>query len=204
MKSWKQYFIDLTIAVASKSKDPSRQVGCVIVGPDSEIRSTGFNGFPRGVRETSNFEHEVVDVDKDIQTQNTLYKCSCGKIIEDKYSDDINKVPAHFGDRDKVLSRRWDRPQKYQYVEHAERNAIYNAARMGVPLNGCIAFVSLAPCVGCSRALAQAGIVEVYGPAFPAADDITYTEYHFDIAQIILQEAGINYYGTEYAPEDTA
>ena len=34
------------------SKDPSTQVGAVVVGPDREIRSTGFNGLPRGIRDT--------------------------------------------------------------------------------------------------------------------------------------------------------
>lgn len=34
------------------SKDPSTKVGAVIVGPDREIRSTGFNGFPRGIADT--------------------------------------------------------------------------------------------------------------------------------------------------------
>lgn len=33
---------------ASKSKDRSTKVGAVIVGPDNEIRATGFNGYPRG------------------------------------------------------------------------------------------------------------------------------------------------------------
>lgn len=35
--------------VATASKDPSTQVGCVIVNPARQIVSTGFNGFPRGV-----------------------------------------------------------------------------------------------------------------------------------------------------------
>lgn len=35
--------------VSMKSKDPSTRVGAVIVGPNKEIRSTGFNGLPRGV-----------------------------------------------------------------------------------------------------------------------------------------------------------
>jgi dCMP deaminase len=35
------------------SKDPSTKVGAVIVGPDRELRSTGFNGFPRGIADTS-------------------------------------------------------------------------------------------------------------------------------------------------------
>ncbi len=38
-------------AVASLSKDPSTKVGALIVGPAGEIRSSGWNGFPRGVRD---------------------------------------------------------------------------------------------------------------------------------------------------------
>lgn len=46
---WDARFLDLARLLASWSKDPSTKVGCVVVGPDREIRSTGFNGFPRGV-----------------------------------------------------------------------------------------------------------------------------------------------------------
>lgn len=35
--------------VSMKSKDPSTRVGALIVGPDNEIRATGYNGLPRGV-----------------------------------------------------------------------------------------------------------------------------------------------------------
>lgn len=38
--------------VATKSKDPSTKVGAVVVGPDREIRSTGYNGLPRGIEDT--------------------------------------------------------------------------------------------------------------------------------------------------------
>ena len=31
------------------SKDPNAHVGAVIIGPDNEIRASGFNGFPRGI-----------------------------------------------------------------------------------------------------------------------------------------------------------
>lgn len=47
--SWDQYFMTLCYLVAMKSKDPSTRVGAVIVGPDNEIRSTGYNGLPRGI-----------------------------------------------------------------------------------------------------------------------------------------------------------
>lgn len=48
---WDKYFITMAYLVSMKSKDPSTRVGAVIVGPDHAIRSTGFNGFPRGVRD---------------------------------------------------------------------------------------------------------------------------------------------------------
>ena len=50
--NYDEYFISLAKVVASKSKDPSTKVGAVIVGPGREVRSTGYNGFPRRVKET--------------------------------------------------------------------------------------------------------------------------------------------------------
>ncbi|MEC8672013.1 MAG: CMP deaminase, partial [Candidatus Thermoplasmatota archaeon] len=47
MSKWDQRFLELAKQISTWSKDPSTQVGCVVVGPDREIRSTGFNGLPR-------------------------------------------------------------------------------------------------------------------------------------------------------------
>lgn len=60
-----------------------------------------------------------------------------------------------------ALPDRFMRPQKYVWIEHAERNAIYTAARNGVPLNGCRLYLNWFPCADCARAILQAGIVEV-------------------------------------------
>jgi dCMP deaminase len=49
---WDQHFLQLCLDHARMSKDPSTKVGAVIVGPDREIRSAGFNGFPRGIEDT--------------------------------------------------------------------------------------------------------------------------------------------------------
>lgn len=50
---WKDYFIEIARTTALRSKDPKRQVGCVIVDPVSKtIRSGGYNGMVRGVVET--------------------------------------------------------------------------------------------------------------------------------------------------------
>lgn len=46
-------------------------------------------------------------------------------------------------------------------VVHAEMNSILFAARHGLETNGCTLFVTNAPCFSCTRAIIQAGIVEV-------------------------------------------
>ena len=108
---WDLRFLHLASHISDWSKDPSTKVGCVVVGSDREIRSTGFNGFPRGIKDTS----ERLD----------------------------------------------DREQKYPLICHAEENAIMHAARIGVSLKDCTAYVTWPPCTRCARSLIQAGIVEV-------------------------------------------
>ena len=44
---WDERFLQLAETIASWSKDPSTQVGAVIVRPDKTIASIGFNGFPK-------------------------------------------------------------------------------------------------------------------------------------------------------------
>jgi dCMP deaminase len=50
MNKWDKRFIELANLIATWSKD-STQVGCVLIGPNREIISTGYNGFPSKVRE---------------------------------------------------------------------------------------------------------------------------------------------------------
>lgn len=52
-RKWDLRFLALARHIAGWSKDPSTQVGCVVVGADREIRSTGFNGLPRGLEDTT-------------------------------------------------------------------------------------------------------------------------------------------------------
>ena len=40
---WDARFIELARHISTWSKDPSTKVGCVVIGEDREIRSTGFN-----------------------------------------------------------------------------------------------------------------------------------------------------------------
>ena len=51
MSKWADRFMSLAEHVATWSKDPSTQVGCVIVDKKNRVVSIGFNGFPRGIKD---------------------------------------------------------------------------------------------------------------------------------------------------------
>jgi len=46
---WDKRFINLAREISTWSKDPSTQVGAVIVNDERRILATGYNGFPRGI-----------------------------------------------------------------------------------------------------------------------------------------------------------
>lgn len=50
--SWDEYFMIKAIVSAFRSKDPSTQVGCVIVDGNKHQISSGYNGFVSGIDET--------------------------------------------------------------------------------------------------------------------------------------------------------
>jgi dCMP deaminase len=133
--NWDEYFMKMCDLVASKSKDPSTKVGAVIVSEDNKIRSTGYNGFPRGCKD------------------------------DDRYNN---------------------RNLKYMLIEHAERNAIYNAE---MSLKNCKIYVnSLPPCCDCAKGIIQAGIKEVIIMDTPIPER---WEDECKIALFLLQECGV-------------
>jgi dCMP deaminase len=51
IQSWDHRFLGLAKLVGSWSKDPSTQVGAVIVDEDNRIVSVGYNGFPQKIED---------------------------------------------------------------------------------------------------------------------------------------------------------
>ena len=110
---------------------------------------------------------------------------------EDKeiVSTGYNSYPRGINDN---VSERQERPEKYHWFEHAERNAIYNAARVGVSTKGCSLYMShWFPCVECVRAIIQSGISTLYcEPLDEKASNINYNE-SFKRSIQMLNEAKI-------------
>jgi len=137
---WDQFFINMCVAFASKSKDPSTKVGAVIIDQDNIFRSGSWNGFPRGVND---YTH-----------------------------------------------RYYDKEVKYSMVVHAEANSICNAARVGIPLDGCSMYVyPLLPCNECTKLIIQVGIKEVIAINFDKSLEIW--KEKFKTSKTMLDEAGV-------------
>lgn len=139
MTDWDKRFLELALYISKWSKDPSTKIGTVIVGPDREIRSTGYNGLCRGLNDN--------------------------------------------------CPERNERPMKYKWYEHGERNAIYNCARMGVSTKGCTIYLLSLACTDCARAIIQAGITRVV--TTPPEYDNPRWGADIKIAKEMLDEAGI-------------
>lgn len=72
-----------------------------------------------------------------------------------------NGFPRGFPDDLENNIEYFEKPLKYNYTEHSERNAIFNAAREGIQLKGCTIFVNSTPCNDCARAIISSGIKHV-------------------------------------------
>jgi dCMP deaminase len=69
MDKWDLRFLRLAEETASWSKDPSTQVGCIIVDPDTNrIMGLGFNGFPRGM-----CDHKELYDDRETKYSRTIH-----------------------------------------------------------------------------------------------------------------------------------
>jgi dCMP deaminase len=53
LSKWDERYIDIAKRIAAWSKDPSRKIGAVAVGDKGQILSQGYNGFPRGILDSS-------------------------------------------------------------------------------------------------------------------------------------------------------
>jgi dCMP deaminase len=79
--------------------------------------------------------------------------------------------------------------EKYYWFEHAERNAIYNAARSGISTEGCRMYSTLFPCADCTRGIIQSGIAELNTFQPPEADE--FFQRSFEVARTMLNEASV-------------
>ena len=109
----------------------------------------------------------------------TDYFYNIAQQVKEKSKDERTKIGAVIVGKDKEIvstgynsfprgiddwkADRQERPEKYFWFEHAERNAIYNAARIGVSTKGCTMYLTCGiPCADCARGIINAGITRIF------------------------------------------
>jgi len=109
-------------------------------------------------------------------------------IVRDRIilSTGYNGFPRNINDD---IEERHHRPTKYDFSEHAERNAIYNAARIGNILEGSTLYCTFPPCVDCARAIIQSGIKVV----ITSKTDKTNWKSSQEKAEMLFKETLVKY-----------
>lgn len=100
---------------------------------------------------------------------------------------DINRFP----DGVEYTLDRWQRPEKYSFIEHAERNVCFAAAKSGISTNGLTMICPWAACAYCARCIIQCGIKELvtHQQAHDRSPD--FWRQQIIVALTMLDEAGV-------------
>ena len=96
-----------------------------------------------------------------------------------------NAFPA--GVRD--IEERHEGDGRFVWMEHAERHAIFEAARRGVATAGAHLTTTFFPCIDCARAIVDSGVACLDAPAPDFADAVWGAS--FEQSQAILREGGV-------------
>lgn len=142
--NWDKYFYNICVAAATKSPCLSRNIGAILV-KDHSIVSIGFNGPPRGIPHCGHDrfmkDNNLLERFRNQDVKHNVIKSTCPRQLLGYHSGThLELCPA----------------------QHAEINAISNAARLGVSIiNTTLYMNSVIPCKNCFGALINAGVVEI-------------------------------------------
>ena len=141
----------------------------------------------------TNWDQRFIDLAEYISTWSKDHNTKVGAVITNGHriiSVGYNGFPQGVNDD---IELRYERPQKYQWTEHAERNAIYTAARFGISVLGCTMYGFFPkggpPCPDCARAIIQSGIQEIVVKRIHSEHEMYKDIQHFSFT--MLEEAGI-------------
>jgi len=96
LSKWDQRYIDLAKQVSTWSKDPSRKIGAVAVGSKGQILAQGYNGFPRGILDsTERYDDREVKYKYVVHAEmNVIYNASFSGVSLDGSSLFVYGLPV--------------------------------------------------------------------------------------------------------------
>jgi dCMP deaminase len=110
-----------------------------------------------------NWDEYFINIAEHVKLKSKDIKTQIGVVIVGKDNEIVstgyNSFPRGINDN---VEERQERPEKYFWFEHAERNAIYNAARIGVSTLGTTMYMTCGiSCADCARAIINSGISKI-------------------------------------------
>jgi len=123
--------------------------------------------------------HLVATMSKDATQVGAVLTDQDGSVLLKAF----NGPPRDVEDR----PERRERPMKYLYSQHSERNLLNFAAKHGISTQNKVVFTTHYPCSQCAGSLIQAGIVCIV-----VGDGMTnMPKYEFEAAATMFREAGV-------------
>lgn len=95
-QKWDERYIAMAQQVGSWSKDPSTQVGAVAVSDKGQVLCTGYNGFPRGVKDTD-FRYNNRDIKYELivhAEMNAIYNATYNGVSLDGATMYVHGLPC--------------------------------------------------------------------------------------------------------------
>lgn len=129
--SWQDYFMQVVDAISQRSTCDRGKPGCAFV-KNNQILTTGYAGSPPGFPHCSEVGHEL-EIRFPIKSEKDLIG------ITSPQAQSIHCI--------RTL--------------HAEQNAIIQAARRGISLEGSTLYVTMTPCRTCAMLLISVGVVKI-------------------------------------------
>ena len=113
-----------------------------------------------------------------------------GAILVDDKGNVILSAVNSFPDGVTETEERQNRPLRYKFSVHSERNVLYLAARLGIKTEGLLMVCPWAACTDCAQGIIQAGIKRLVVHK-QALDRSTHWKEDIELAFTILREAGV-------------
>ena len=139
-----------------------------------------------------NWDEYFINIAEQVKLKSKDKKTQIGVVIVGKDNEIVSTGYNSFarGINDDVDERQ-ERPEKYFWFEHAERNAIYNAARIGVSTLGTTMYMTCGiSCADCARAIINSGISKIVLREGKGAKGNKWNE-SAERSMIMFKEAGV-------------
>ena len=110
-----------------------------------------------------NWDEYFINIAEQVKLKSKDEKTQIGVVVVGKDNEIVSTGYNSFarGINDDIDERQ-ERPEKYFWFEHAERNAIYNAARIGVSTLGTTMYMTCGmSCSDCARAIINSGVSKI-------------------------------------------